>query len=269
MYKAEKTEIGRNVYVAIKLLAVKSSNPDKLAKAKHEASLLFHLKHQHIVRYYESYQYTVPRCGNGLAIVTEYCSNGDLQSYLSKGNHPNIALLFNWYYQLTDACTYLHDRQIAHRDIKPANILVDDHDSLYLCDVGLAKAAWEVATSGDTTDQEFNEYMTSAAGTRYYMAPEVWSGHYTNKCDVFSLGLVFIKIAESRDITDNPTADQGQPLGKVLSASVQEPCDVVNCQFNNAQRAEIVLYNKMLRYDPKTRLSMDKVKKKPLACRKI
>ena len=239
---------------------MKSSNPDKLAKAKHEASLLFHLKHQHIVRYYESYQYTAPRCGDGLAIVTEYCSNRDLQSYLSKGNHPGIALHFNWYHQLADACIYLHDQQIVHRDIKPANILVDGHNNLYLCDVGLAKAAWEVATSADTTDKDFSEYMTSAAGTRYYMAPEVWSGHYTNKCDVFSLGVVFIKIAESHAITDNPTADQGQPLGKVLSASVQMPCDVVNCQFNNAERAEIVLCNKMLQYDPKTRLSMGQVK---------
>ena len=257
VYKAEKTDIGRNAYVAIKLLAVKSSNPDKLVK---EASLLFHLTHQHIVRFYESYQYTVPNYGNGLAIVTQYCSNGDLQSYLSNGNHPNIALRFNWYHQLADACSYLHDQQIVHRDIKPANILVDGHDNLYLCDVGLAKAAWEVATSGDTTDRDFNEYMTSAAGARYYMAPEVWSRHYTNKCDVFSLGVVFIKIAESRAITDNPTADQGQPLGKVLSASVQKPCDVVNCQFNNAERAEIVLCNKMLQYDPKTRLGMGQVK---------
>ena len=260
MYKAEKTDIGRNAHVAIKLLAVKSSNHEKLAKAKREASLLFHLTHQHIVRYYESYQYTVPNYGNGLAIVTQYCSNGDLQSYLSKGNHPGIALRFNWYHQLADACSYLHDQQIVHRDIKPANILIDDHNSPYLCDVGLAKAAWEVATSGDTTDQEFNEYMTSAVGTRCYMAPEVWSRHYTNKSDVFSLGVVFIKVAESRAITDNPTADQGQPLGKVLSASVQKPCDVVNCQFNNAERAEIVLCNKMLQYDPKTRLGMGQVK---------
>ena len=160
---------------------------------------------------------------------------------------------------VADACSYLLDRQIVHRDIKPANILVDDHDNLYLCDVGLAKAACEAATS-DTTDKDFNEYMTSAAGARYYMAPEVWSRHYTNKCDVFSLGVVFIKIAESRAITDNPTVDQGQPLGKVLSASVQMPCDVVNCQFNNAERAEIVLCNKMLQYDHKTRLSMGQVK---------
>ena len=256
VYKARNTKIERKV--AIKIIPVISSDSKKLEKAIKEASTLFDLKHQHIVRYYESYEPT-PRFGKGLAIVMEYCSNGDLQSYLSRaGNHPDIIQRLKWYHQLADACSYLHKKQIAHRDIKPANILVDGHNHLHLCDVGLAKAAWGITASGN---RDFKHYMTSAAGTRYYMAPEVWSGHYTNKCDVFSLGVVFIKIAESRAIIDNPTTDQGQPLGKVLSASVQKPCDVVNCPFNNAERAEIVLCNKMLQYDSEIRPDMGEVKK--------
>ena len=36
-------------------------------------------------------------------------------------------------------------------------------------------------------------YMESVLGTPYWMAPEYFYGHYTEKADVFSLGVLFFR----------------------------------------------------------------------------
>jgi calcium-dependent protein kinase len=64
----------------------------------------------------------------------------------------------------------------VHRDIKPENIMYDAEGSIRLVDFGLAKQTKAV--------------MNVVAGTPYFMAPEVIDGHYTEKCDIWSLGVV-------------------------------------------------------------------------------
>lgn len=243
--------------VAIKFIAFKS---DKACDStKKEAEILFDLQHPHIVRYYGSFDYSVPEKGKGLAIVTNYCSEGDLQSFL-KDNHPRLELRLKWYLQLAIAGSYIHGHNIVHRDLKPANILVDSSNNLQICDVGLA---WKILATQETID--FNEYMTSAAGTKYYMAPEVWQKHYTNKCDVFSLGLVFIKIAESPNIADAPTVDENKPLGKVmLTSKISKPYEMVTSSFTKkyAVATESKLCNQMLQRSPSDRFDMKNVEDK-------
>ena len=82
------------------------------------------------------------------------------------------------------AVQYLHDLNppIIHRDLKPANILFDDqgHNNgvfFKLCDFGLAKLY-----DGNT--------LTKELGTPKYMAPEVWTGHYDTRADIYSLSVI-------------------------------------------------------------------------------
>ena len=258
VYRA-KNRVGGDV--AIKL--IRCNNSTEFQKAISEAKILFKLSHGCIVSYYGSYDYTVPTSDHvkGFAIVTNYCSQGDLRCYL-KEKFPDFDVRLKWYQQLADAVGYIHSEKIAHRDLKPANILVDHKGDLKVCDVGLAKAALVMQTvCGGTDPDSFDEYLTSAVGTKYYMAPEVWSRHYTDiyKCDVFSLGLVFVKIAEASTITGAPTAEQGEPLGEMLVAEIKNPCDIIRCPFKVARISEIQLYNKMLQFLPKNRLDASKV----------
>lgn len=54
--------------------------------------------------------------------------------------------------------------------------MYDAEGSIRLVDFGLAKQTKAV--------------MNVVAGTPYFMAPEVIDGHYTEKCDIWSLGVV-------------------------------------------------------------------------------
>lgn len=68
------------------------------------------------------------------------------------------------------------------RDLKPPNLLlVMGGQTLKICDFGTAC--------------DLNTYMTNNKGSAAWMAPEVFEGSkYTEKCDVFSWGVILWEI---------------------------------------------------------------------------
>ena len=80
--------------------------------------------------------------------------------------------------QLFQALNHCHAQNIVHRDIKPDNIMITDSDTVRLIDFGLSKASRN------------NKNLTTVAGTPYYMAPEVLEGSYSQKADIWSLGVL-------------------------------------------------------------------------------
>ena len=88
-----------------------------------------------------------------------------------------------------DICVALEacrKKNIIHRDIKPDNIFVSEFGEYKLGDFGVSR---------------YLEYMqagSTVAGTRSYMAPEVYRGEkYGATVDLYSLGLVLYQIANN------------------------------------------------------------------------
>ncbi|WP_184353713.1 serine/threonine-protein kinase [Xanthomonas euroxanthea] len=90
---------------------------------------------------------------------------------------------------------YLHAKNLLHRDIKPKNILkfLTPFGYVYkLSDFGLAKNVDPKKNSDVLTN------IATAMGTKEYMAPEsAAAGEYSEKSDIYSLGVVFDKLGHS------------------------------------------------------------------------
>ena len=104
--------------------------------------------------------------------------------------------------ELTKAFNYLHSNHIIHRDLKPENVVTTYGRNgvfLKLCDFNIAK----VLGISDENDQDNSEEQpgeyTRNRGTRYYIAPEIKSGGYNEKSDIFGLALIATEIFNFED----------------------------------------------------------------------
>ena len=137
--------------------------------------------------------------GVHMLILTEYCAGGNLNERL---NQPSGDLQnYRWMSQIADALAFLHSRGVVHRDLKPENVLLTETEDVKLADFGLAREFIALKTNARLDDDLWlgsyaEYYMNSEVGTVYWMAPEVFSGHYTEKADVFSLGVLFFAILQ-------------------------------------------------------------------------
>jgi serine/threonine protein kinase len=139
--------------------------------------------------------------GTERLLVYEYMPNGSLDKYLFKRITERNDL--SWPQRFSIACdmarglAYLHEgcrKRIIHCDIKPENILLDENFSAKLSDFGLAKLI----------DRQEPDTFTVVRGTRGYLAPEwfVSNTPITEKCDVYSYGMVLLELIGGRKNVD-------------------------------------------------------------------
>jgi len=83
--------------------------------------------------------------------------------------------------QLLSAVVYCHKNNVAHRNLKPENLLFDSQEqsaTLRVIDFGMSQVfAPDIK-------------MSVKIGTPLYIAPEVLLKSYTEKCDVWSCGVI-------------------------------------------------------------------------------
>ncbi|KAI1424856.1 kinase-like domain-containing protein [Xylaria sp. FL1777] len=138
--------------------------------------VLTSLSHESIVKFYEI-------CEAPPALIMELVDGINLrdahEEFAVAGSELREVMRL-----LADALHYLHDKHITHRDLKPDNIMVSARHPIRvkLIDFGLA-------TSREEPMETFN------IGTPGYWAPELESKSYTNKVDIWSLGVIAFELA--------------------------------------------------------------------------
>lgn len=121
----------------------------------------------------------------------EYCSGGDLFSYLDLRNFELPENRANKImHQLCCAVYYLHNFGIIHRDLKPENILMSDETDEAepkILDFGLSR----FLNNGETCLESHGTVVIIFYKTKSYVCPEVLKEEpYDFKADIWSLGII-------------------------------------------------------------------------------
>ena len=174
-----------------KKYACKSIDKSKLSAQKmnnllREIETLSLVDHPNIVRYYETYN-----DNTYFHIVMELCTGGDLFSRTNNNNNNSDNKKRNLniperearhlIYKITSAIVHCHSLCIVHRDLKPENILFENNSQfsdIKVIDFGLSRKHLS------------EDDLHSVVGSPFYVAPEVLSGNYDEKCDVWSIGIL-------------------------------------------------------------------------------
>lgn len=115
-------------------------------------------------------------------MVMELCEGGDLYENVKEKTYLSEAEAAEAFRAVLKAVSFCHERRVMHRDLKLENILFacrhGDYSQLKLADFG---------SSADFSRRRvFNE----VEGTPWYVAPEVLTGDYDEKVDIWSVGVL-------------------------------------------------------------------------------
>mmetsp|Transcript_3448 Transcript_3448/g.6473 ORF Transcript_3448/g.6473 Transcript_3448/m.6473 type:complete len:737 (+) Transcript_3448:159-2369(+) len=171
------------------LSSTKSEVSSDEAELRNEISILRSLDHPHIVHIIETYEYS-----NNIYMVIDLCEHGgDLYVWDPYEEYEGRSIVR----QLLMAVSYMHHRGIVHRDLKYENVMFSNRDrsklEIKLIDFGLSMKYGKSKGKFD-----MSVAMTDFVGTIYTMAPEVISGSYNYKCDLWSIGVMAYMLLSSQ-----------------------------------------------------------------------
>ena len=224
-------------YFAMKVIKKQKKNKNEEENLMNEINILRKLDHPNILKITDFYNLKTE-----YNIITEYCQEGELFDEI-KNNAPFNETLTGWYMkQILSAVCYCHNQHVIHRDLKPENILIvkrqkNGFHPIKIIDFGTAKI--------------FNKEKREHAliGSAYYIAPEVLSRNYTEKCDVWSCGIIMYILLTGRPPFNGSSEEEIMKKIKVGNFDMTKyPWGIISKEAKD-------LIKKLLQIDPNKRIN--------------
>ncbi|GAB2219413.1 hypothetical protein Droror1_Dr00007048 [Drosera rotundifolia] len=178
-------------------------------------------------------------------LVMELCSGGRLLDQMAKEGCYSEHRAANIIRELLLVIKYCHEMGVVHRDIKPENILLTSSGAMKLADFGLAVRILN------------GQRLSGLVGSPAYVAPEVITGEYSEKVDIWSAGVLLYALLSG------VLPFQGDSLEAVFNAITSIDLDL-NCGvWSSVSLPARDLVARMLTRDVSARLCADEVLRHP------
>ena len=224
-YDIDKQELGKGSYGTVQVgrlkgtkiqRAIKIIDKSKVSNVERfrlEVEIMFRLNHPSIIRLFDFFEDK-----KSIYLVLELCSGGELFDRIVEKKSYDEEEARQIFKQIAKAIHYCHLNGVCHRDLKPENFIMLSKNDPYLLkviDFGLSRtfpnnqsdksvlvtqpqvqnepntpAELDVNKAPPKGRRQTKAVLKTKAGTPFYIAPEVLTGNYTEKCDVWSCGVI-------------------------------------------------------------------------------
>ncbi|XP_043453870.1 serine/threonine-protein kinase 32C isoform X1 [Prionailurus bengalensis] len=210
---------------------------DEVRNVFRELEILQEIEHVFLVNLWYSFQDE-----EDMFMVVDLLLGGDLRYHLQQNVQFSEDTVRLYICEMALALDYLRGQHIIHRDVKPDNILLDEQGHAHLTDFNIA------------TIIKDGERATALAGTKPYMAPEIFQSFvsggsgYSFEVDWWSVGVLAYELLRGWRPYDVHSSNAVESLVQLFST--------VSVQYVPTWSKEMVaLLRKLLTVDPKHRAS--------------
>lgn len=219
-------------------------NKDDVEDVRREVQIMHHLTgHRNVVELKGAFEDR-----NSVNLVMELCAGGELFDRIIAKGHYSERAAAALCRQIVTVVHYCHSMGVMHRDLKPENFLflsTDENSPLKATDFGLSI----FFKPGDS--------FRDLVGSAYYVAPEVLRRNYGAEADIFSAGVILYIL-----LSGVPPF-WGENEQGIFDAILRGHLDFSSDPWPSISSSAKDLVKKMLREDPKERLSAAEVLNHP------
>ncbi|XP_076980556.1 serine/threonine-protein kinase 32C [Tamandua tetradactyla] len=210
---------------------------DKVRNVFRELEILQDVEHVFLVNLWYSFQDE-----EDMFMVVDLLLGGDLRYHLQQNVQFSEDTVRLYVCEMALALDYLRGQHIIHRDVKPDNILLDEQGHAHLTDFNIATIIRD------------GERATALAGTKPYMAPEIFHSFvhggagYSFEVDWWSVGVMAYELLRGWRPYDIHSSNAVESLVQLFST--------VSVQYAPTWSKETVaLLRKLLTVNPEHRFS--------------
>ncbi|XP_067156493.1 serine/threonine-protein kinase 32C [Apteryx mantelli] len=210
---------------------------DEVRNVFRELEILQEIEHVFLVNLWYSFQDE-----EDMFMVVDLLLGGDLRYHLQQNVQFTEETVKLYICEMALALDYLRSQHIIHRDVKPDNILLDEQGHAHLTDFNIATIIRD------------GERATALAGTKPYMAPEIFHSFmsggtgYSFEVDWWSLGVMAYELLRGWRPYDIHSNNPVESLVQLFST--------VSVQYSSAWSKEMIaLLRKLLTVNPEHRFS--------------
>jgi len=178
---------------------------ENIGRLRHEVAMGHEVHHPHVCKS----ERVAEEAGFTFGIM-EYVEGENLRSILRRRRGPlPRAMAERVAAELCAGVSAMHVRELVHRDLKPENVMIDDHGSVKIIDLGVA----------EFENRGLGEYF----GTPEYMAREQIEGRALKRTvDVFAIGVLLYEIfTGQRWLQRDPTIEAAAHLSPLQRLAAQ------------------------------------------------
>ncbi|NXC18002.1 ST32C kinase, partial [Corythaeola cristata] len=194
---------------------------DEVRNVFRELEILQEIEHVFLVNLWYSFQDE-----EDMFMVVDLLLGGDLRYHLQQNVQFTEETVKLYICEMALALDYLRSQHIIHRDVKPDNILLDEQGHAHLTDFNIATIIRD------------GERATALAGTKPYMAPEIFHSFlnggtgYSFEVDWWSLGIMAYELLRGWRPYDIHSNNPVESLVQLFST--------VSVQYSSAWSKEMV-----------------------------